>query len=102
MNIKDLKPISSDHEGLNTLYRNLKEFVAQLTGNPLLGGLYLKNVELTSAAKPINHGLGKPWTGYIVTRRNNLVNIMDTRSIYDDKTITLTADTTVIVDLWIF
>lgn len=102
MNIKDLKPVSSDNESVNTLYRNLNEFVKQLTNNPLLGGQYLKDVQLSSAPTLVNHSLGQTWQGYIITRQTGLVNIASERTIYDNKNIKLTADTGVTVDLWIF
>lgn len=49
------------------------ETFATITSNPLLDFVYRDNVELLAGVGVVNHvphGLGRPWRGYIVCRRN--------------------------------
>ena len=72
---------------------------------PLLQGVLVKNIDLAVGSNVINHGLGRPPQGYIVTRvQNAATTLFDTQSTNPRPALTLllTSSAACRVDLWIF
>lgn len=72
---------------------------------PLLKGVQLKNVELTTGANIINHRLGRAPQGYILTRTQDAATTLyDTQSTNPrpELTLQLNSSATCRVDLWIY
>lgn len=101
MTLKAFRAVSSDVQDVNQLSRNVDEFTRPLVQNPLLDGQLLENISI-SGALLVNHDLGRPWRGYLITNKNASVDIYATRKTTDNLMILLTASGPATVDIWIF
>lgn len=68
---------------------------------PMLSGIQLRSVSLTSGTTVINHLLGRMQQGWIITDQNGAASIYRTSSL-NDKTLTLFSDAQVTVNLWVY
>ena len=73
---------------------------------PFLNGRYLKRITISTGAAGtyIEHGLGRPWRGWIVVRNTNfgVYPVEATTQPDSSKAIALLASSASVVDLWIF
>ncbi len=70
---------------------------------PIVDGVLLQDVALTTTSTTVNHGLGRPWNGYVVTRSNGNVVVYDGTGVVDSaESISLLASASCVVDLWVF
>lgn len=70
---------------------------------PIVDGVLLRDVALTTTSINVPHGLGRRWNGYIVTRRSAAQDVYDGTGTADaTKEINLRAGGSVTVDLWVF
>jgi hypothetical protein len=99
--IKEFKRVAGvESQEVAGLQTRLLEFFAQFTNNPLLDGVLLTNISLSSTAKTVEHKLGRPHQGWIITKIDANANVWETES--SKSFIKLTATTNVVVDLWVF
>jgi hypothetical protein len=87
---------------LNRLQTTIDDTLRPLVQNPMLDGVLLPDVALVVAGTAVSHGLGRPWRGYIVTRRGVHETVATGVSVDDSRVIVLTASAPVTVDLWVF
>lgn len=66
--MKALTLFKSTVEDVNTLQRNLKDFVQHLLKCPILDGVLIDPITITSAQFNVPHGLGRAFRGYIIVR----------------------------------
>lgn len=90
------KSVSGAHE-------NISEIVNVLSKKEILDGNMI-TVTLAAAANRINHGLGRAWSGWIVTRKNANADVYETTTLNVDtsRQIELTATGIVTVSIWVF
>lgn len=75
-----------------------------LISNQLTNGNLLTNQALASGANVINHKLGRPLKGWIITRCRAAATFYDTQdaSLTPQLTLNLNSSAAVTVDLWVF
>lgn len=83
---------------------NVEQTFLSLTNKAIIDGVLIDNVNLTTSASDIAHGLGKPVTGYIVIKRNANAVVYDNEQTNTkrDRFLNLQASATVTVSLWVF
>lgn len=70
---------------------------------PIVDGVYLRDVAVSTSAVNVPHGLGRRWNGYIVTRRSASVGVYDGSGTSEPmREINLVATGSATVDLWVF
>ena len=87
---------------LARLVQSMKEFFGQFTNNPLLSGVIIKGVAVSTTAVAVSHNLGRIPEGYYIVKANAAVTVFDTTSTTPNSTIILTGSSTATVDLYIF
>lgn len=103
MSLKDFRQVSSQNQEIDRLSKNTHEFAAQIVQNPLIDGVLLTGVSLTSTASYVPHTLGRVWKGFIVTNKSVLgADVIGTHDRLDNQFALLTASSAVTVDLWLF
>ncbi len=102
MTLKAFQKPSSLTPDLEVLARAINDYTQPLTKNPLLDGYLLEGVSLTTAAKAFPHNLNRPWNGFVITDKKSFADVISVSTPYDNKTITLQANATVTVDVWVF
>jgi hypothetical protein len=104
MALKALKTIQPKEYELDVVQRNVKEYTGQLNSNPLLSGVHLKGIVLSSSSSnTITHKLGRGYIGWFITKIKVDANIYEnTTQTLPTRNIVLetTADAT--VDIYIF
>lgn len=72
--------------------------------NPLVNGLVLANIALTTGNNTINHELGRKLQGYLVTLKNANVTIYDSQQTnqYPDLYLVLISSGAAVVSLYVF
>lgn len=81
---------------------NLVNKVNQISENPFLSGIAVNNVLLVSGNNQVPHGLNKPYTGVIITRRGNASDIFDVASTDPRRFVGLNCSGTCLVNLWVY
>lgn len=82
-----------------------EEWVNKLkTEVPILDGVLLEDLDLTTTAADFTHRLDRKWRGYIVTRQDAAQIVFAARvsTAADTNFIRLDADGAVNVDVWVF
>ena len=69
--------------------------------NELVNGQLLKAIVLINGATVINHLLSRQMQGWVVTDVNGAATIYRSAA-FNDKTLTLTSNAVVTVNLWVF
>lgn len=72
--------------------------------NPLVNGRLIKSVVLGTGANVVNHGLGRPLQGWVLTRVRANATVYDTQDSNSTPglTLKLTASAAATVDLYVF
>jgi len=72
--------------------------------NPIVNGLMLSNVALTTGTNSINHKLGRNLQGWFIVGINGPAQIYDTQASNQmpQLTLNLTSDSDVICNIWVF
>jgi len=104
--IKSFKKLLSDSSDLQFVQDNVDYVFQSLSVEPMVSGILIKDVALTTTAQNIQHGLSRAWQGFFVTKSTASVNAF-WDSITDDgvrkpSTIALKASSDASVDLYIF
>lgn len=99
--IKAYRQTSSQNLDIDVLSRSVRDYTEQLTKNPTLDGVLLKDLTLSNSLT-VPHTLERPWVGYIVTNQSAFANIRAVRDANDAMMINLESNTPVKVDVWVF
>lgn len=92
-----------DDQNLNRMQGNIIQGLNQLRSIPLLDGLFYRNVSLQIGSNAVQHGLGRPFIGYIITRMTAGVTIYNNQGTADSSLyVVLEASGAVTIDLWVF
>lgn len=94
---------SKDQE-LNKLQTQWGSQLNPLLGSPIVNGILLQGVSLSTGTNVINHKLGRNLVGWIITRRRANATVYDTQDTNQTPQLTLqlTASGAVVVDLYVF
>jgi hypothetical protein len=90
---------------LSMMQTNWASQLNPLLSNPIVNGLILKNIPLSSGSNVINHTLGRNLQGWVVTRMQNaFAELYDTQNIntMPNLTLFLHSNAAVVVDLLVF
>lgn len=102
---KSFKTLNTNVPDLNRVQDNVSNAFKPLFKNPLLYGVFVKDVSLdSSGTTQVNHGLNKNVSGYLVTRMSASSNVWDSQETNNlkTKTLALNCSADVVVDLYIF
>ena len=103
MAIKAFKKILMKTFETVTLQENVAEFTNSITSNPLLDGLLLKDISVSTSSTDISHKLGRNLIGFIITNADADVNVWKSATQSNTTLIVaLTASATATVDIWVF
>jgi hypothetical protein len=81
----------------------VSDALAPLADAPVLDFVWKRDVVLAAGDNQIGHGLGRPWTGYLVTRRNAAIDVFDPdEQPIRNRLLTLNASGVGVVDLYMF
>ena len=96
--------VQTGDRNTNQLQTNINSALAPLLQNPLLTGQVLNSVTLVAGVNIINHGLGRPLLGWVLTRQRGLSDIYDAQDANTQPALTLalSANFAVVVDLYVF
>ena len=100
--MRDFKQVNIKDFETSQLQRNTADFVQQLLDNPLLDGVLLEDIDVTTTATAFSHGLGREPRGYIIVKANASVTIYVTTSTTPKTTLKLTGSGTATISLWVF
>lgn len=100
--IKDFKKVAGATGDVAALQQRLYEFFTQFLNNPLLNGVLLTGVELSSTATQVPHTLGREPQGWIIVNKTANANVWQSSTDLSKSFLTLTASGAVKVDLWVF
>ena len=89
---------------VDKLQTNIRTAISPLLSLPFADGVHKTDVELGTSDTLVNHGLGRNFVGYIVTKQNadTSVYVSTTSNDFPDTQIILKAGATVTVDLFCF
>lgn len=105
MAIETFKKHSSENQDLNKVQSNIEQFVKQFSLNPLLDGVLVKNIALTSSTtNVVSHKLGRKPIGFLVVRKraNSVVWDEQDDNKKPESTLLLNCSANVTIDLWVF
>lgn len=103
--IKATKKIKSGIRELDQLQDVLDKFMESVRNVTILDGAALQGLELDgSNVLRVEHGLGRPPRGYIITKRDNGTVVYDEQASNSrpDLFLDLNASSSVNVDIWVF
>lgn len=106
MELKPYKKLTGLEYNLSRTVNYTNEWIQQLAGNDFLRGRYLtdddgnQNIDIISSPAIINHKLGVTPKGFIVTDKDQNVDVY--RMAWDETTITLAFSGAVVVKIWVF
>lgn len=100
MALKPLQEQFFEDESAARLMVYLKEWAAQITDVPLLDGVLLEDIDVSTTATWFTHGLGRTPRGWIVVKKEATVDIWQTGS--STSRIQLDADASATVSIWVF
>lgn len=89
---------------INQLQQNVKQALDPVTDNPLVLGIILKDIVLTSGSNTINHKLGRTLQGWIIVRQQGPATFYDTQTsnLTPNLTLLLTSSANVTVNIYVF
>jgi hypothetical protein len=104
MQITNIKHSRVKSPETQELLNNLQEFGVQLVRNPLLKGVMFKDITISTIRTVFNHGLGSPYTGYIVVERDTDGIIYTDSTASNDRAvaIALKASKSTVCTIWVF
>ena len=105
MALRDLKKVKLPDTPSSQFQNNVAEFANQLTNNPISSGRLIEDIELTfGSTTVVSHGLGRAIRGFMITYKNNSVEVWaeDTNQTVPSKTIVLSTSATATISLYVF
>lgn len=103
--LRTFKKVSSGPPELLKLQSNVDQFLQTLLINPLLSGVLIEDVKLTTGiTNKIEHKLDRELQGYIIVKKNANSIIYDSQSsnLLSSKTLNLLCTANVTISLWVF
>jgi hypothetical protein len=67
-------------------------------------GILHQGIALASGATTLNHGLGRPLIGWVITRKSGAADVYDTQAtnLLPERNLTLVASAAITVDILVF
>ena len=100
--VKSFRKTNSADPDIQQLNQAIDDYVRPLTRNPLLDGITIQNVTLSTSEVSVPHKLGRPWIGWIITRRSDGETVYEGTQINTSLLLVLQATGTTTVDLYVF
>lgn len=97
----ELPYLQSDNSVLNQLQTKWRSVLNPVIANELTNGFPIENVSLANGVTVINHLLGRKMMGWFITDINGAATVYRSKAL-NDKTLTLTSNASVVVNLWVF
>lgn len=89
-------------QSIDLFQTKLKSELDPVLANPILAGFQISNVTISSGhAAIVNHLLGRKQQGWFIVDQNAPANIARIVPL-NDKTLTLTSDAAVTLNLWVY
>lgn len=98
--MKPLKQQQFSDPALALLVSNLREWSDQFKNIPILDGKLIENVSISTSGAVVSHTLGRVPRGWFVVNINAAVDILQISA--NDRTLTLDANGSAIISLWVF
>jgi hypothetical protein len=102
--LNTITSVQTESREVNQLQRNIQQAVRPILQNPLVYGNQLTSVSLVNGSNTVSHGLGRELQGWSISRKRANANIYDTQDSNPSptKTLLLTSDASVVVDLYVW
>jgi hypothetical protein len=97
-----IAPIFVQDQTLQRVQDNIIQKVNEMAQTPISVGVLIQSVNLSSGSNNIPHGLDKPYTGVIITKRSNGAVIYDETSDDSRRFVRLNSSGSCVIDLWVF
>lgn len=81
---------------------NVGSLLNTVAAVPILQAVHLVDVDLGPTAVNVDHGLGRPWTAWLVTDRDAAATVWRSASASPERFLTLTASASVTVALMVW
>lgn len=97
-----LPVFKDDNQPFQLMQTKWKSELDPVLDNPILAGRQINNISISSgSAAVVNHRLGRKQQGYILVSVNAPAKIAQIVA-FNDKTLTLSSDASVIVSAWVY
>jgi hypothetical protein len=87
---------------LDRVQVNVRLFADQLINIPLLDGVLLEDVALSTSETQVKHKLGRAYRGWIIVDKNAQQDVWVSSTALNKTFLSLTAAGTVTVSIWVF
>ena len=96
--------IHSDNAEINRLQSHIKTALSPLLELPISDGVLIKDLSIETSDTRVNHGLGRTYEGFIVTRlkSNSVIFESDTENTDKNLFILLKGSATATADIYFF
>lgn len=91
-------PLKLPYDQLTSRWKSILD---PIIGNPVTNPTLLSSISLTTGVNVINHKLGQMQQGWIITDIQGVANVYRSQP-FNDKTLTLTSDADVTINLMVF
>lgn len=100
--VSAFKRLKSSTPELDRVQDNIQQYTTQLDTNPLLGGVLIKDVALSTTEVKVEHKLGREPQGWLIVKKNAAQDIYESSSFLPKRYLSLTAAGTVTASIWVF
>lgn len=103
--IPALRRVKTKQEDLRQLQDSLDAVLNIIRGKQIIDGRLIEDIELSTTALNINHGLDNEVRGWIVVKKNANADVYEATSASTDlpkKQLKLIATAAVTISLWVF
>lgn len=103
--MKAFVPVVTDNKDVKDLSNSMKEFAKQLASSPIIDGILIRDIDLTTGSvNIIQHGLGRNVIGWILVSNSTGCIIWDSQATNTDKDkfIYLNSSANTTASIWIF
>ena len=102
--LRSFKVINIDEPNLSKFQDNVGAALEPIIASPIIDGVVLTNVLLANGTTNIEHKLGRPLRGWIITRQRGPAQVYDLQdsNTSPSRLLTLISDTEVSIDLWCY
>jgi len=102
--IKAVKTLGADSQDLQRFQAFVQQAWAQVSKMPIINGVLVQNVPLTTGENTVEHKLGRKLLGYIVVGNSADSRIWDSQASNNlpSKTLVLNCSANTTVSLWVF
>lgn len=96
--------VQSPDRLLNQVQQNFRQALNPVLSNDLVFGRVLSSVALASGSNTVQHGLGRPLTGWFIVRIRASATVYDTQDANStpSDTLLLTASAPATVDIYVY